>query len=149
MNKKIMTFGDFKNYIASIALASAILFGYGYHSTVDALIVTAVWIFLSIAIVGVTLLTVITFAIRNHKNRNDQEAGPFYKALSDMHDRHIVKRLIGFVMIGYWLYALIVQEWTVTAVVYLITVTYMEAFIFATKDIAKEFFLSRLKGEGN
>lgn len=142
-----MTMADFKGHTVSAALASSVLFGYGHHPTVDALIITAVWIFLTIATLGVIAITFTTVAIRRHDKCNDKELGTFYKAISEIHSRPL-KRLLGFLFVGYWLYALIIQEWTVTAVLYLIIVCVMQAFIFMTKDIAKDFFVSQLKGEG-
>lgn len=149
MNKRpFMTLSDLKGHAVSVALASAILFGYGYHNTVDALISTAVWIYLVIIIISVVTVTFFTFAIRNYPDkRNDKEMGKFYKSIADMHTS-IGRRLFGFLFVGYWLYALIVQEWTITAVVYLVAFVYMQAFIFLTKDIAKDFFVNQLKGEG-
>jgi MFS family permease len=147
MKNKLMTFSEFKGYVVSSALASAVLFGYGHHPTVDALIVTAVWIFLVFVIVAVATMIIFTIAIRRHEKRNDKELGKFYKGIAELH-KHPAKRLFGLLFVGYWLYALIVQEWTVTAVIYLITVAVMQAFIFMTKDIAKDFFVNQLKGEG-
>lgn len=147
MKNKFMTLTELRGHIISAGLASAILFGYGYHNTIDALIVTAVWIFLALCVIAVGTMTVFTFAIRKHKDRSSKELAPFYKAIGAMHT-HWLKRLFGMLFVGYWLYALIVQEWTVTAVIYFITVAYMQTFIFMTKDIAKDFFVEQLKGEG-
>jgi hypothetical protein len=144
---KFLSASDIKGYAFSAALASSILFGYGHHGTVDAIIVTVVWMFLLFSAVVMIGLSVATFAIRKHDKRDDKDLGKFYKALSDMHKSN-AKRLVGFMFIGYWLYALVVQEWTVTAVFYVILTIYVQVFIFLTKDIAKEFFVSQLKGEG-
>lgn len=144
---KFLSASDIKGYVFSASLASMILFGYGYHSTVDAIIVTVVWMFLLFSAVVIIGLSVATFAIRKHDKRDDKDLGKFYKALSDMHKSN-AKRLVGFMFIGYWLYALVVQEWTVTAVLYVILTMYVQVFIFLTKDIAKEFFVNQLKGEG-
>ena len=138
---------DIKAYAISASLASAILFGYGYHGTVDAIILTIVWAFLLFSIAAMITLTVVLVAIRKHDKRDDKELGKFYKALSDMHSS-IIKRFIGFAFMGYWLYALVVQEWTVTAVFYVILTMYVQLFIFLTKDIAKAYFVGQLKGEG-
>lgn len=143
---KFITASEIKNHVISAALASSVLFGYGYHPTVNALIVTAVWIFLAFAGAGVIVLTFVTVAIRKN-NRNDKELGIFYKALSALHG-HPIKRLLDLSLVGYWLYALTIQEWTVTAVIYLIIVVCMQLFIFLTKDIAKNFFVGQLKGKG-
>lgn len=142
-----MTLSDVKGYAISAALASSILFGYGYHPTIDAIIVTIIWIWLGFCIIAMAGLSVATVVIRKHDNSNDKDLGAFYKALSAMHTS-IVKRLIGLGFVGYWLYALVVQEWTVTAVFYVILTVYVQAFTFLTKDIAKEFFVNQLKGEG-
>jgi hypothetical protein len=144
---KYMTLSEFKGYVISAALASAVLFGYGYHNTIDALIVTSVWIFLAFSVLAVVMITFFTYAIRKHKDRSSKELAPFYKAISAMHN-HGFKRLFSFLFVGYWLYALILQEWTVTAVIYFITVFYMQVFVYLTKDLAKDFFVEQLKGEG-
>jgi len=144
---KFLSGTDIKGYAISVAMASSILFGYGYHPTVDAIIVTVIWVFLTFSAFVMIGISVATVAIRKHDKRNDKDLGKFYKSLSDMH-KSPVKRLIGFVFIGYWLYALVVQEWTVTAVLYVILTLYVQLFVFLTKDIAKEFFVNQLKGEG-
>ena len=143
--KRGITFGDIKGYIFSIALASAIVFGYGQHPTVDAIILTVVWIFLTISILGLGFLTSLFILIRKTGKPNDKDFGKFYKSLSDMH-KNMLGRIIGFMLIAYWLYALVIQEWTVTAVFYIIIVIYTQFFIYFTKDIAKEFFHNQLKG---
>ena len=126
-----MKISDIKGHVISAALASSVLFGYGHHPTVDAIIVTAVWIFLAFSILAVGMITFFTIVIRKHKNRNTKELGKFYKSIADMH-RHPIKRVFGLIMVGYWLYAFIIQEWTVTAVIYVITVASMQLFIFLT-----------------
>jgi len=145
--KKFLSLSDIKAYATSATLASAILFGYGYHATVDAILLTVIWAFLLFSTMAMITFTVVLVAIRKHDKRDDKELGKFYKALSDMHSG-IIKRFIGFVFIGYWLYALVVQEWTVTAVFYVILTMYVQLFIFLTKDIAKAYFVAQLKGEG-
>ena len=76
---------DIKAYAISAALASSILFGYGYHGTVDAIIQTVAWAFLIVAMLGMITFTGVLIAIRKHDKRDDKELGMFYKALSDMH----------------------------------------------------------------
>ncbi len=142
-----MTASEIKSHVFSAALASSVLFGYGYHSTIDAIIVTAVWIFISFLVLAVGMITFFTIAIRRHEDRDKKELGAFYKSIADMH-KNPLKRVLGFIFVGYWLYAFIIQEWTVTAVIYVIITAYMQLFIFLTKDIAKEFFVNQLKGEG-
>ena len=147
-NNTFITWGDLRGYAISIAMASAILFGYGHHPTIDAIIATFVWVFLIFAAVVMLGLSGSLIAIRRHEKRNDPDLGKFYKALSAMHKKGIIKRLLGFGLIGYWLYALVVQEWTATAVFYVILTMYVQLFIFLTRDIAKDFFVNQLKGEG-
>lgn len=147
MSDKLVSWSELKGYLISVGLASAILFGYGKHPTVDAIIVTAVWIFLVIAALTFIAMTAITIAIRRPDNRYDKDLGKFYKALSSLH-KSTLKRLLGFVIVGYWLYALVVQEWTATAVLYVILTIYGQFFIYATKDLAKDFFVNQLKGNG-
>lgn len=142
-----MDWKTIKSWLLSVAMASAILFGYGHHPTVDAIIVTLVWVFLIIAGLAVVALSIGTFAIWRNERRFDKDLGSFYKKLSEMHQSWW-KRLIGFAIIGYWLYALITQEWTATAVFYVILTIITQFFVFFTKDLAKEFFLAQLKGEG-
>jgi len=140
-----LTLTDIKSYIVSGALASAVLFGYGQHPTVDAIIVTVVWIFLVAGFLAMVMLTAVLVAIRKSDERNNKEFGKFYDAISKMH-KNVLGRIIGFGMIAYWLYALIAHEWTATAVFYVITVVYIQFFIYATKDVAKTFFVDQLKG---
>jgi len=142
-----MEWKTIKSWLLSAAMASAILFGYGHHPTVDAIIVTVVWMFLIIAGVAVAALAIGTFAIWRNDRRFDRDLGDFYKNLSEMHQSW-PKKLVGFVFIGYWLYALVVQEWTVTAVYYVILTIFTQLFVFATRNLAKEFFLAQLKGKG-
>ena len=143
--KRKLTSSDVKGWIFSIALASAIIFGYGQHPTVDAIILTVVWIFLAISVLGLGFLTSVLVLIRKTDKPNDKDFGKFYKSLSNMH-KNILGRIVGFMLIAYWLYALVIQEWTVTAVFYIIVVIYTQFFIFMTKDIAKDFFHNQLKG---
>ena len=143
--KRELTFDDIKGWLFSISMASAIVFGYGQHPTVDAIILTVVWIFLVVAAVGLAMLTGVIIMIRKTGKPNDKDFGKFYKSLSNMH-KNILGRIVGFMLIAYWLYALVIQEWTVTAVFYIIIVIYTQVFIHATKDIAKDFFHNQLKG---
>ena len=142
-----MSVTEVKGYVISAALASTILFGYGYHPTVDAIIVTVIWLFLIFTAIVMIGLSVATIAIRRSDEADSKDLSEFYKALSAMHTS-IFKRLLGFGFVGYWLYALIVQEWTVTAVLYVIITVYVQFFIFFTKDLAKDYFVNQLKGEG-
>ena len=143
-----MTWSKIKGYLTSIALASAIAFGYGYHPTVDAIIVTVVWIFLPLTALSMILLTIMVFAVRSdNKLRSDPDMGKFYKALRDMH-LNVVGQIISYTIVGYWLYALVIQEWTATAVFYVTLTIYSKVFSYMTKDLVKDFFLEQLKGEG-
>ncbi len=142
-----MKLRDIVSYAISVSLIFAIIFAYGKHSTVDALLVTATWILIGLAGVMVVVFSFITFAIRKHERRNDRDLGNFYKALSEMQSS-IPKRIFGLFVTAGWLYAFILHEWTVTAVIYFIIVVWTQIFIFLTKDLAKDFFLAQLKGEG-
>ena len=142
-----MTLKDLYNSLFSAALASAILFGVGYHPTVDAIILTLVWIVIVLAILSVILLSVVTFVVRhNEEIRSAKEMAPFYKAISNMH-KEWAARILSYGLTLYWLYALIVQEWTATAVVYTISSISAFTFIQLTRDLEKEYFVERLKGE--
>jgi len=143
-----MTWAKIKGYLNSIALASAIAFGYGYHPTVDAIIVTVAWITLIFSAIAIIALTVIVVVIRGDKDiRSDEAVGPLYKALRDMHS-DVVGQIISYAIVGYWLYALVIQEWTATAVFYVTLTIYSKVFSYMTKDLVKDFFLEQLKGEG-
>ena len=143
-----MTWSKIRGYLTSIALASAIAFGYGYHPTVDAIIVTVVWIFLPLSALSMILLTIMLVVVRSdNKLRSDPDAGKFYKGLRDLHS-NVAGQIISYMIVGYWLYALIIQEWTATAVFYVMVIIYTKVFSYMTKDLVKDFFLEQLKGEG-
>lgn len=145
-----MNLKKFYSYTFSVSLVSAIVFGYGKHPTVDAILLTVAWVVIIAGLVAIAALSFITVAIRHAddgKMRNDRDMGSFYKALQDMHS-NIWHKLISFAIAGYWLYAFILHEWTATAVVYVISVIWTQIYIALTKDLAKDFFLAQLKGEG-
>lgn len=142
-----MTLKDLTGWAVSAGLASAVLFGYGQHPTVDAIIVTVVWFWFIVAGIVTIALCIVTMAIWRNERRFDEDLGKFYKQISEM-SKGFPKNLVGYALIAYWLYALVVQEWTATAVYYVLLVIVTQIYTFATRNLAKEFFLARLKGEG-
>ena len=142
-----MSLKQLGNNIFSLALGSAILFGAGMHGTVDAILATVLWIVLIFALIGLICMTIATFVINaNESKKHEKALAPFFAALKKM-ETGIVQSIISFALTAYWLYALIVHEWTATAVVYTIVAIWGYMFKYLTKDLVKEYFLNSLKGQ--
>ena len=144
----VMTLKDLRNYAISLALGSAVVFGVGHQSTIDAIIATVVWLLLVFGMLAIIISTIALFVIGRATVDGDtrKAAAPFYKGLSEMH-KGPVARVISFLLSAYWMYGFIIHEWTVTAVVYVIQITFTYIFLFLSKDAVKEFFVDSLKGD--
>ena len=134
-------------YFISIAAATGVLFGYGHHPTVDALLVAAVWFCNILIAVSLVILTAMVFLTRKDSDLcYSKEMGSFYESLSSL-SVGLWENIISFLVICYWLYVFIIHQWTVTAVAYLFITSYARVFAYATKGMVKDYFLHRLKGE--
>ena len=141
-----MKLSDIIGYVTSGALALLVIFTYGSNPTGDAVLVTLVWLLFGIAAFAIGSMTVVLYAVRSSGKKYDSEFAGFYEGLSKLHG-NIAKRIIGYAFVGLWLYALILHQWTVTAVFYVVLTVYMQLFLLFTKDLKKDYFHGRLKGE--
>lgn len=144
----VMTLKQLRTNLISLAFGSLIVFGVGYHSTVDAIIATVVWVSLVFSLLGLVLMVIALFVIGSTATTGEtrKAAAPFYKALSDMNSG-VIQRLVSFMLSMYSMYGFIIHEWTGAAVVYVIIIMGTYSFIYLSKDAVKQFFIDSLKGE--
>lgn len=141
----MITLKDLGNKLTMIAVGTAVVFGIGYHPTVDAIIATVVWIFLVLMILGMLIAFVGIFAM---SRADDEDVKKFYSDMAKAHRKStLVSYILGALTSIYWLYGFVLHEWTGAAVVYVIAIMSSYGFLFMSKAMVKRHFIETLKGE--
>lgn len=145
-DNKMKTTSKIISYLISIGIAATIAFGTGYNETVDALLLTVVWILIALGLFSWLVMGAVGIGITFAGAKLDQKDVDKWKAMDKP------KWYISIPISVIWLTALASANWPVTAVFYLINTIVLWSVVYMMRSavenyVAKPDIVEKLRKE--